>query len=116
MTASNQAKTYGQTVTFAGTEFTTSGLQNGETVGSATLTSAGAVSTAHVAGSPYAITASAASGGTFTAGDYSISYAPGALTVNQAALVGDGEQPGENVWPDGDVCGHGVHDERVAER
>ncbi len=87
VTANNQAKTYGQTVTFAGTEFSTSGLQNGETVGSAALASAGAANTAHVAGSPYAITVSSATGGTFTAGNYSITYAPGALTVNQAALT-----------------------------
>jgi len=87
VTANNQSKTYGQTFTFAGTEFTTSGLQNAETVGSATLTSSGAVSTAHVVGSPYAITASAATGGTFTPGDYAITYNNGAMTVNPAALT-----------------------------
>ena len=32
ITANNASKTYGQTVTFAGTEFTTSGLVNGDTV------------------------------------------------------------------------------------
>ena len=46
------SKTYGQTVTFAGTEFTDSGLVNGDTVTSVTLTSAGAAATATVAGSP----------------------------------------------------------------
>src|SRR5207342_248139 len=87
VTANNQSKSYGQTFTFAGTEFTTSGLQNGETVGSATLTSAGAVNTAHVVGSPYAITASGATGGTFTPSDYTITYNNGGMTVNPAALA-----------------------------
>src|SRR4029078_11293239 len=87
ITANNQSKTYGQTVTFAGTEFSSTGLQNSETVGSVTLTSAGAPASAHVAGSPYAIVASAATGGTFTASDYSISYVDGALTVNPASLT-----------------------------
>ena len=40
-------------MTFAGTEFTTSGLVNADTVTSVTLTSAGAAATARVAGSPY---------------------------------------------------------------
>ena len=35
-------KTYGDTKTFAGTEFTSSGLQNSETIGSVTLASTGA--------------------------------------------------------------------------
>ena len=87
VTANNQSKTYGSTFTFAGTEFATSGLVGGETVGSATLSSAGAANTAHVAGSPYAITASAATGGTFTPANYTISYVNGALTVNPASLT-----------------------------
>ena len=87
VTANSTSKTYGQTVSFAGTEFTTSALQNGEAVSSVSLASAGAVNTAHVAGSPYAITASAATGAGFTAGDYNITYVPGALTVGQAALT-----------------------------
>src|SRR5208282_331064 len=55
VTATNRSKTYGQTVTFAGTEFTTSGLLNGNTVTSTTITSSGAAATAAVAGSPYSI-------------------------------------------------------------
>jgi hypothetical protein len=87
ITANNRVKTYGQTVTFAGTEFTSSGLQNLETVGSVTLTSPGAIATASVAGSPYNITPSAATGGTFTPGNYTIAYTNGALTVNKATLT-----------------------------
>jgi F0F1-type ATP synthase epsilon subunit len=86
ITADNASKTFGQTLTFAGTEFTTSGLQNGNTIGSVTLASAGAPATANVAGSPYSITASNATGGTFSPGNYSITYDPGALTIYPAGL------------------------------
>ena len=50
------------------------------------LASAGAAPTAAVAGSPYAITASAATGGSFSAGNYTISYVDGALGVSPAPL------------------------------
>src|SRR5207249_1707143 len=64
ITANDRTKTYGDTVSFVGTEFTpgTGQLVNGDTVTSVTLTSAGTVATASVAGSPYAITPSAAVG------------------------------------------------------
>ncbi|RII26601.1 MAG: hypothetical protein CXR31_09285 [Geobacter sp.] len=87
VTASNATKTYGQTASFSGTEFTPSGLQNGETIGSVTLASAGTAATAGVSGSPYTITASNASGGTFNAGNYTITYNNGALTVTPASLT-----------------------------
>ena len=87
ITANSTSKTYGQSLTFAGTEFTTSGLQNSETVGSSTLTSAGAVANASVSGSPYSIVPSAATGGTFFAGNYTIAYTNGALTLNKAVLT-----------------------------
>ncbi len=82
ITANSTSKTYGSTLTFAGTEFTPAGLLGGQTVGSVTLTSTGAPATATVAGSPYAIVASAATGGTFTPSNYTISYTNGVLTVN----------------------------------
>jgi hypothetical protein len=85
ITANSISKTYGQTVSFAGTEFTTSGLVSGDAVTSVTLASAGAVSTATVSGSPYAITPSAAVGTGL--GNYAISYVNGALTVNPAAAT-----------------------------
>jgi hypothetical protein len=62
-------------------------LVNGETVGSVTLASTGQVATAPVAGSPYAIVPSNATGGTFTASNYSISYVNGTLTVTPAPLT-----------------------------
>ena len=84
ITANNPSKTYGQTVTFAGTEFTTSGLVNADTVRSVTLTSAGATATATVAGSPYSIVPSAAVGNGL--GNYAISYPNGTLSVSRAPL------------------------------
>jgi hypothetical protein len=93
VTANNQTKVYGDTLTFAGTEFSASGLQNGETIGSVTLASLGAAPTASVAGSPYAISASNATGGTFDAGNYSIGYVNGVLTLTPRpiAVVADNQ-------------------------
>ncbi len=85
ITAQDVDKVYGQTPVLSG--FDASALVNGETVGSVTLTSAGQVATASVAGSPYAIVASHATGGTFTPGNYSISYVNGVLTVTPASVV-----------------------------
>src|ERR1039457_3050563 len=87
VTANNASKTYGTTQTYLGNEFTQVGLVNGETISSVTLSSTGDVSTASVARGPYAITAIAAIGGTFSASDYTISYVNGALTVNPATLT-----------------------------
>jgi len=91
VTASPETKTYGQTVLFGSgsTLFTSTGLQNGEAVGSVTLAVSGngGADTAAVAGSPYTITPSAAAGGTFNAGNYSITYDNGQLTVNKASLT-----------------------------
>ena len=72
-------------MTFAGTEFSASGLLNGDTVNSVTLTSAGAAPTATVAGSPYAISPSAAVGTGL--GNYTITYVDGELTVDLATLT-----------------------------
>ena len=85
ITADSSSKTYGQTVTFAGTEFTTAGLVNGDTVTSVSLSSPGAAATAGVAGSPYAIAASArlAPGWSTTRSPTS----PANSTVNPAALT-----------------------------
>jgi hypothetical protein len=85
ITANSTGKTYGQTVTFLGTEFTTSTLYNSDTVTSVTLTSAGAAASATVAGSPYSIVSSAAQGTGL--GNYAITYANGSLTVNARPLT-----------------------------
>ena len=87
ITASNQNKTYGDTLAFAGTEFTAIGLKNGQTVGGVTLASSGAGAAANVIGSPYAITASTATGGSFNPSNYSVSYTSGALNVTARPLT-----------------------------
>jgi hypothetical protein len=51
------------------------------------LTSAGAISNAPVSSSPYNIVPSAATGGSFTPGNYTIGYTNGTLTVNKASLT-----------------------------
>ena len=81
ITASNQSKLYGQTVTFGSgsTQFTSTGLQSGETIGAITLASAGGIPTA--AAGIYPITPSAATGGTFASTNYTIQYVDGTLTV-----------------------------------
>ncbi|MCS6243906.1 MAG: autotransporter-associated beta strand repeat-containing protein [Opitutus sp.] len=84
LTASNATKTYGDTQSFAGTEFTSSGLVTGETIGSVTLTNSGGGATANV--NSYAITPSAATGGTFTDSNYAISYVNGSQTVNPRVI------------------------------
>src|SRR2546428_8390652 len=81
MMANSTSKNYGDTVTFAGTEFTTSGLKNSDTVTSVTLTSAGAAATATVGGSPYSIVPSAAVGTGLA--NYNLKYVNSTLTVNQ---------------------------------
>ena len=89
VTADAESKTYGQTVSFGGgsTLFTSSGLQNGQTIGSVTLAVSGNGGAATAAVGSYTITPSSSTGGTFTASNYNISYATGTLTVGQAPLT-----------------------------
>jgi hypothetical protein len=77
LTALNQSKVYGSTFSFAGTEFSATGLKNSESVGSVDLVSLGAVPTAGVAGSPYTITIANPRGGTFNPTNYAMNYVPG---------------------------------------
>jgi hypothetical protein len=85
ITASNRSKAYGQTVVFAGTEFSTSGLLNSDTVTGASLSSPGAVAGAAVNGSPYNIMVTNAVGTGLT--NYTISYVNGQLTVTPVTLT-----------------------------
>lgn len=81
--ANDQTKTYGQVLTFGGTEFAAAGQVAGEVAGLATLSSAGAGNLA-VAGT-YAIVPSAVQdNGAFKAPNYAITYQPGTLTVGSA--------------------------------
>src|SRR5205085_1335138 len=62
VTASNQSKPYGNLLTPAGTEFTTSGFINGDAVTGVSLSSSGYAASATAGGSPYVITPSSAVG------------------------------------------------------
>jgi len=81
--ASNGTKVYGATKTFAGTEFTSSGLVNGDTISGVTLTSTGAAATANVGS--YQINASSATGAKIS--NYLIFYNNGSLSVTPAPLT-----------------------------
>ena len=87
ITALNTNKTYGQTITFAGTEFTATALQNGETLNRVSLTSVGAAATAAVTGLTYAVVPGGVTAGTLDPANYAITYASGRLTVNRANLT-----------------------------
>ncbi len=78
---STLSKVYGETLNFSGSEFTAQGLVLNESVGQVTLTSAGALATAAVAGAPYTLTVSGARGGTFDAANYNLTYRSGTLLV-----------------------------------
>ena len=96
ITADDGTKIIGTTYsTGAGsTLFTTLGLQNSETIGSVTIASTGAVISAALGS--YPITVSAATGGTFTASNYTISYTSGTLTVT--ANSGDYRSKASGSW------------------
>jgi autotransporter-associated beta strand protein len=86
LTASDQTKFFGTTQTTpvtGSTAFTSSGLMNGETVGTVTLDySAGALDAGDLPGATSTITPSAATGGTFNPSNYNtIVYNTGRLTV-----------------------------------
>jgi len=85
----SDSKLYGQTKTYGSgyTSFTSTGLQNSETIGSITVsdTSSGGIATAGIGS--YNLVPSAATGGTFTSSNYNITYTTGTLTVNAASLT-----------------------------
>lgn len=78
ITANNRPKCFGETINFAGTEFTSSGLISPDLVTSVTLNSDGAAPAANSGN--YPITSSAAAGSGLN--NYTINYNDGALTVN----------------------------------
>jgi hypothetical protein len=85
VTANDVSKVYGETPSLTG--FKTSPLVNGETVGSVTQSSVGQLASADVLGSPYVITVSSATGGTFAPSNYSITYVNSALTVTPVDVM-----------------------------
>lgn len=88
VTASDQKKTYGDSLTLDTNAYTITGLAAGETIGSVTLASAKASDTSTNAGT-YAddIAASNASGGTFNQANYDITYLAGDLVVDKRAIT-----------------------------
>ncbi|MFZ4525383.1 MAG: filamentous hemagglutinin N-terminal domain-containing protein, partial [Chlorobium sp.] len=88
ITANSTTKMYGQALTFAGDEFSSSGLQNGEAMSGISLSSDGAAANANVGSGSYSIVASTAeSGNGFKPGNYDITYNSGTLTVSKALLT-----------------------------
>ena len=90
ITANNDRKVYGNLGSSYGaglTNFTSSGLENGETIGTVTITTSdtppGTGATDPVGN--YDLTPSAATGGTFNPTNYLITYNNGTLTVVQAS-------------------------------
>ena len=81
ITASNQSKLYGATLTLGTTAFTNTALVNGDSLTAVTLTSTGAASDAAVG--PYDIVPSVAQGTGLS--NYNIAYGNGTLTVNALA-------------------------------
>ncbi|HYG28109.1 MAG TPA: MBG domain-containing protein, partial [Caulobacteraceae bacterium] len=90
ITPDDASKYYPTSIDFDGTEFTSAGLQNGESIGSVNISSDGEGTTAVPSSQPYMIIASAAGGGTFTPSNYAISYTTGELTVLPPTSVTDG--------------------------
>ncbi|WP_207422857.1 MBG domain-containing protein [Desertivirga brevis] len=90
ITANKVTKIYGETLTgkIASTAFTQVGLVGTETIGSVSLAyGTGAAPTAAVNTYTEQITPSAATGGTFTPANYSITYTKGDIVVDPAALT-----------------------------
>jgi gliding motility-associated-like protein len=90
ITANNASKIYGETLTGGPGSilFVAMGLQNGETVNSATLTyAAGGAATDNAGSYTGKIVLSSALGVTFVAGNYTITYVPGDLSVTPAPLT-----------------------------
>ena len=85
--AQSQSKVYGNALAFAGTEFVTTGLVVGETLGQVALSSVGSSAAAAASTTPYAINASNAAGGNFNPLNYNISYVDGQLLVNPRPLT-----------------------------
>jgi hypothetical protein len=84
VTATSTNKMYGQTLTFAGTEFTATGLVNADSVSTVVLTSAGSAPSAPASLTPYPLVPGGAQG--VGVSNYSVLYVNGALTVTQAPL------------------------------
>ena len=108
ITASDQNKPFSQTLLLGSgqTAFTAVGLVGGEVVGSVTLAAYGGTGANDAAGT-YAITPSAANGGTFAPGNYDVNYLPGVLTVTGQSF-GDWGAGLSDASPGADPDGNGL--------
>ena len=85
ITAASKTKIYGESLTLNNSsDFSTSGLQRGDTVDAVVLSSIGTPATASVGGSPYSVALRGASGVGLV--NYAITYVASTLVVNPAAL------------------------------
>jgi MBG domain (YGX type)/Purple acid Phosphatase, N-terminal domain len=82
--ADNASKVFGQTLNFAGTEFTVSGLVSTDTVSGATLSSAGQAAGAGIGAFGISITNAVGDSGLT---NYLITYVPGTLTVEALGVL-----------------------------
>lgn len=106
VTASDRSKAFGEVFSAGTSAFTATGLAHGQTIGAVVLTTVGGAGANDAAGA-YAIYPSAASGGTFSASNYAITYVPGTLTVTAPSFAewADGLA---DATPDGDPDGDGA--------
>jgi len=110
ITANDQSKNYGTSLSGTSTQFTSSGLLSGETIGTVSLNYSGGGAASAAAGT-YSIIPSnpvASSGNPFSASNYSITYVDGTLTVNvgsHGVWTGIASTSYNNVlnWADGQV-------------
>jgi filamentous hemagglutinin family protein len=88
VTANDQVKTYGDDLSGSSTEFSTSGLVNGDTIDRVNIDGINASNTGANVGT-YAddLAASDATGTAFNAANYDITYENGQLTINPAVLT-----------------------------
>ena len=90
ITANNVNKTYGTAISggSGSTAFSSTGLLNGQTIGSVTIDyGTGAAATANAATYTAQVIPSDAVGGTFAEGNYNITYAKGDIIVGKADLA-----------------------------
>jgi filamentous hemagglutinin family protein len=88
VTANDQIKTYGDELSGSSTEFSTSGLVNGDTVDAVRISGTNASNTgANVGTYTNDLVASNASGSDFNPDNYDINYVNGDLTINPAQLT-----------------------------
>jgi hypothetical protein len=92
ITPNNVNKTYGTSLPSTTTQFVATGLLNNETIGSVSQASDGLASAAN-GGQSYGIVLSNATGGTFLASNYTITYTPYVSGVSGGAVIIDAPPP-----------------------